>query len=104
MACVRKRLVVDRSKRYDVVYRDLDGRQRWKTHRRKIDADGVCEHSGGRQAPRLVHRPQCGEGDRQGLRGDLAGAQTFDPSTREAVEGRFRRHVHPQLGGRRFAR
>lgn len=44
----------------------------------------------------------CGEGDRQGLRRDLAGAQTFDPSTREAVEGRFRRHVYPQLGGRQL--
>jgi len=42
MACVRKRLVVDRSKRYDVVYRDLDGRQRWKTHRRKVDADAFA--------------------------------------------------------------
>jgi hypothetical protein len=42
------------------------------------------------------------EGDRQGLRRDLAGAQNFDPSTREAVEGRFRRHVYSQLGGRQF--
>jgi hypothetical protein len=33
---------------------------------------------------------------------DLAGAQNFDPSTREAVEGRFRRHVYSQLGGRQF--
>jgi hypothetical protein len=29
-------------KRYDVVYRDLDGRQRWMTHRRKIDADAFA--------------------------------------------------------------
>jgi hypothetical protein len=29
-------------------------------------------------------------------------AQRFDTSTREAVEGRFRRHVYSQLGGRQF--
>ncbi len=42
MASVRKRLIADGSKRYDVVYRDLDGRQRWKTHRRKVDADAFA--------------------------------------------------------------
>ena len=39
MASVRKRLTADGSKRYDVVYRNLDRRQRWKTYRRKVDAD-----------------------------------------------------------------
>jgi hypothetical protein len=29
-------------------------------------------------------------------------AQRFDTSTREAVEGRFRRHMYPQLGGRQL--
>jgi len=42
MASVRKRLIADGSRRYDVVYRDLDGRQRWKTHRRKVDADAFA--------------------------------------------------------------
>ena len=42
MASVRKRLIADGSKRYDVVYRDLDRRQRWKTYRRKVDADAFA--------------------------------------------------------------
>jgi hypothetical protein len=42
MASGRKRLIADGSKRYDVVYRDLDGRQRWKTYRRKVDADAFA--------------------------------------------------------------
>ena len=42
MASVRKRLIPDGSKRYDVVYRDLDGRQRWKTYRRKVDTEAFA--------------------------------------------------------------
>ena len=42
MASERKRLIADGSKRYDVVYRDLDGRQRWKTYRRKVDTEAFA--------------------------------------------------------------
>ena len=55
MASVRKRQTADGSRCYDVVYRDLDRRQRWKTHRGR----STPTHSRTRwrrQAPRLVHR------------------------------------------------
>jgi hypothetical protein len=42
MASGRKRLTAAGSKRYDVVYCDLDGRQRWKTYRRKVDAEAFA--------------------------------------------------------------
>jgi hypothetical protein len=42
MASLRKRLTADGSKRYDVAYRNPDRRQRWKTYRRKVDADAFA--------------------------------------------------------------
>jgi hypothetical protein len=70
MASVRTPLIADGSKQNDVVYRDLNGRQRWMTHRRKIDADAFANTVEAASSAAHTSTPMR-EGDRQGQRRNL---------------------------------
>ena len=85
-------------RRWQVRYEDPDGRERTKTFRRKPDAQRFLDET---TADLMTGRYVSPEAGRVRLREHAErwlAAQTFDPSTREAVEGRLRTHVYPHLG------
>ena len=87
-----------RGVRYDVRYRDPDGHQRRKSFMRKSDADGFASVV---EADKLRGRfidPDAGRVSFKSYAEKWLAAQTFDFSTREAVELRLRLHVYPVLG------
>jgi hypothetical protein len=91
MASGRKRLIADGSKRYDVVYRDLDRRQRWKNAPRKVDAEAFANMVEADKVRGSYIDPDAGKVTVKAYGETWLTALTLDPSTREAVEGRFRR-------------
>ena len=88
MASVRKRLTADGSRCYDVVYRDLDRRQCWKTHR------GRSTPTRSRPRWRPTTSSTAGTstgGDRPGPTGKLADGADARPEHQGSRHGRFRR-------------
>jgi integrase len=102
MASVRRRELADGSPRYDVVYRDPDGKQRRKTYRVKRNAVAFANTV---EAAKLRGRwidPAAGKVTFEDYATDWLEVQTFDPSTRLAVENRLGVHVFPVLGRRQL--
>jgi integrase len=98
MASVRRRELADGSPRYDVVYRDPDGKQRRKTYRVKRNAMAFASTV---EADKLRGRwidPAAGRVTFEEYATEWMAMQTFDPSTRLAVENRLGVHVIPVLG------
>ena len=97
MASVERRQSA-RGVRYDVRYRDPDGHQHRKSFVRKSDADGFASVV---EADKLRGRfidPDAGRVTFKSYAQQWLSAQTFDFSTREAVELRLRLHAYPVLG------
>ena len=98
MASIKKRLVADGSRRYDVIYRDPNGRQRKKTYRLKSDADAFSATVEADKLRGAFIDPKAGRVTVEDYAASWLAAQTFDPSTHEAVAQRFGKHVYPVLG------
>jgi integrase len=99
MASVHKRML-GREARYDVSYREPDGRQRRKTFRRRADADRFKS-----AVEADVHRgtyldPDAGRITFRKFADEWLRSQTFEATTREQVTLRLRLHVYPVLGSK----
>ena len=94
MASIRKR--PDRPNRpWQARYRDLAGKEHARHFERKVDARRWLDEVTA-DLVRGVHvDPRAGQRTFGSFAGEWARAQTFDPSTREAVESRLRRHILP---------
>ncbi len=98
MASVEKRRSA-RGVRYDVRYRDPDGQQRRKTFARKSAADQFAATLEADKLRGTYIDPDAGRVTFRAYSERWLAAQTFDYSTREAVELRLRLHALPVLGG-----
>lgn len=97
MASVERRQSA-RGVRYDVRYRDPDGAQRRKSFIRKSDADRFASVVEADKLRGNFIDPDAGRVSFKSYAEKWLAAQTFDYSTREAVELRLRLHVYPVLG------
>src|SRR3954453_254133 len=86
--------------RYDVRYRDPDGKQRMKTFAKKADADRFASTVEADKLRGTYIDPDAGKVLFKKHATDWLAAQTFDESTRQAVELRLRLHAYPALGAR----
>ena len=102
MASVRRRTLADGSFRYDVTYRDPDGRQRMKTYRLKRSAVAFGNSMETDKQRGQWIDPDAGKVTFEDYARDWMEMQTFDPSTRLAVEQRLEVHVFPVLGGKQL--
>lgn len=99
MASVEKR-TSGSSIRYDVRYRDPEGAQRKRTFARKVDADRFANSVETDKLRGQYVDPAAGKVTFKRYATDWLAAQTFDESTRQAVELRLRLHAYPVLGGK----
>ena len=97
MASVERRQSA-RGVRYDVRYRDPDGAQRRKSFMRKSDADRFASVVEADKLRGNFIDPDAGRVSFKSYAEKWLATQTFDYSTREAVELRLRLHVYPVLG------
>lgn len=83
-------------RRYDVNYREPDGRRRRKTFTRKKPAEDFSKTV---EADKLrgtyIDRDSGRVTFREYVEQTWLPAQTFEATTREGVEQRLRRHIHP---------
>ncbi|MGH7676759.1 MAG: hypothetical protein ACREMV_15955, partial [Gemmatimonadales bacterium] len=77
---------------------------RWKTHRRKVDADAFANTVEADKLHGSYIDPDAGKVTVKAYGETCLTAQTLDTSTREAVEGRFRRHATPDSAAGSSAR
>ena len=89
--------------RYDVRYRDPAGVQRHQSFAKKADADRFRSTVEADKLRGVYVDPTAGRQTVQEYGEKWLAAQTFDPSTREAVELRLRLHVYPHLGSTALA-
>ena len=97
MASIRKR--PNRPSPWEAVYVDPDGRQRTRSFTRKVDAQRWLTTI---EADMLRGRyidPDAGQVTLEVFARAWLERQTFDVTTRAAVESRLRTHVYPELGG-----
>lgn len=87
-----------KEKRWQARYRDPDGRQVSKSFRRKIDADRWLKQVESDMTTGRYMDPKAGRVTLESFAKDWLKSQTYDDSTREAVESRFRVHILPHLG------
>lgn len=99
MASTSKR-IVDGKPRYDVSYREPDGRQRRKTFLKKADADRFEAAVETDKSRGLYLDPDAGRITFKKYAEQWLAHQTFEATTREATELRLRLHVFPVLGSR----
>lgn len=88
-----------RGKRWRVRYNDDTGRAREMLFERKADADNYDASVRSDVARGQYIDPRAGRLTLKAYGLTWLAGQTFDPSTREAVELRLRVHVYPVLGG-----
>lgn len=93
-----------RGKRYAVRYRDDAGKQRSRSFDRKGDAGRFDAGIRTDLARGVYVDPAAGKVTVRRVGADWLSAQTFDPSTREAVERRLRLHVYAHIGDRELRR
>ncbi len=101
MASVSKRK--DGRPGYQVRYRDPAGMQRARQFVRKAAADQFAASVETDKVRGSYIDPKAGRMTLQDYGAAWLSAQTFDPSTREAVELRLRLHVYPTLGATALA-
>lgn len=102
MASISKRMV-GKAPRYDVNYREPDGRRRRKTFTKKSDAERFAATVEADKLRGTYIDRDAGRITFKTYAEDWLAAQTFEPTTREAVELRLRVHVYPVLGGKTLA-
>jgi integrase len=98
--------VQDRGKgerrRWQARYRDPDGRERTRTFERKLDAQRWLDEVTTDLVTGRYVSPDAGRVTFETFAGEWLAAQTFDPSTREAVDVRLRVHLLPTFGRMRL--
>lgn len=99
MASISKREVAKKP-RYDVNYREPDGRKRRRTFQRMADAERFAASVETDKARGLYLDPSAGRIAFKTYATEWLASQTFEQSTREAVELRLRLHVYPVLGSK----
>jgi integrase len=99
VASISKRTVGGKP-RYDVNYREPDGRARRKTFLKKSDADTFASTVEADKARGTFIDPNAGRITFRKYAEDWLAAQTTEPTTRERIEGRLRVHVYPVLGSK----
>jgi integrase len=87
-------------KTYRVRWRGPDGRERSKTFTRKVEADRFCAVIAADLVKGQYVDPDAGKVPFKAYAGGWLKAQTFEETTREAVELRLRLHAYPVLGER----
>jgi len=102
VASIRRRTLADGSFRYDVIYRDPDGRQRMKAFRLKRSALAFGNSMETDKQRGQWIDPDAGKVTFEDYARDWMEMQTFDPSTRLSVEQRLEVHVFPVLGGKQL--
>src|SRR5688500_8365097 len=98
MASISKRAVADGSVRYDVEFRDPDGRQRSKTFRRSKDASAFANTVETDKLRGNWIDPSAGKVTFRDYADQWLELQTVDLASRIQMESRLRVHVHPVLG------
>lgn len=99
MASISKRMV-GREPRYDVNYREPDGRKRRKTFTKKVDAEAFAKAVETDKIRGAYIDPDAGRITFKKYAEEWLTNQTFEPTTREQVELRLRLHVYPVLGSK----
>lgn len=102
MASISKREVGGKP-RYDVNYREPDGRRRRKTFLKRADAEGFAAGVETDKRRGAYLDPDAGRITFKGYAEDWLTNQTTEPTTRERIEGRLRVHVYPVLGSKMLA-
>ena len=102
MASISRR-EVDGTARYDVNYREPDGRRRRKTFLRKADADAFANSVETDKRRGTYIDPDAGRITFRKYAEDWLSSQTCGPTTRLRNEQRLRTHVYPVLGGKMLA-
>ncbi|MEJ7743878.1 MAG: hypothetical protein WKF73_15850 [Nocardioidaceae bacterium] len=101
MASISKREVGGKP-RYDVNYREPDGRRRRKTFLKKSDAERFTATVEADKARGSYLDPDAGKVTLKRYADQWLAAQTFDVTSRESVEMHLRLHVYPVLGGKQI--
>jgi len=96
MATIQKR--EGRAKPYRVRFRDLDGVQRSKSFAKKKEAEAFANTVEADKLRGTYIDPRAGTRPFGDFAGEWLAAQTFDPSTRQAVGIRLRVHILPTFG------
>ena len=99
MASITRREVGGKP-RYDVNFREPDGRQRRKTFTRKIDAEAFMTTVEADKLRGTYIDRDAGRITFRSYAESWLAAQTFEATTREAVEQRLRKHIYPMLGSK----
>lgn len=99
MASIHKRTVGGKP-RYDVSYREPDGRQRRKTFMKKSDAERFKSTVEADVVRGQYLDPDAGRITFKKYAEEWLSNQTIEPTTRERIEGRLRVHVYPVLGSK----
>ncbi len=101
MASISKREVSGKP-RYDVNYREPDGRKRRKTFLKKSDAERFANTVEADKARGSYLDPDAGKVTFKRYADQWLAAQTFDVTSREGVEMHLRLHVYPVLGSKQI--
>ena len=97
MASISRREVRGKP-RYDVNYREPDGRRRRKTFAKKVDADNFFAIVEADKLRGAYIDPDAGRISFRTFAESWMASQTFEATTREAMEQRLRKHIYPVLG------
>lgn len=89
--------------RYDVNYREPDGRRRRKTFNRKADAEAFRVTVEADKLRGTYIDRDAGRVTFKAYAEEWLANQSTEPTTRERVEGRLRVHVYPVLGSKTLA-
>jgi len=101
MASISKREVSGKP-RYDVNYREPDGTRRRKTFHKRADAERFSTRVEHEKNTGAYIDPDAGKVTFKSYGEQWLKAQTFDVTSREAVEMHLRLHVYPTLGGKQL--
>ena len=99
MASIEKRDVKSGA-RYDVRYRDPDHRLQKKTFAKLTDARRFASTIEADKARGTFIDPKAGKVTFKAYAKEWLAVQTFEESTRDAVDLRLRKHIFPALGNR----
>lgn len=96
MASIRKR--PDRPKPWEALWREPDGRQRSRSFARKVEAQQFLTTIEADKLRGAYVDPNAGRVTFRAFAESWLAAQTSNPSTREAMESRFKNHLMPTFG------
>lgn len=102
MASIHKRTVGGKP-RYDVSYREPDGRQRMKTFTKRVDADNFAATVEADKLRGVYYDPSLGKITFKAYAEEWFKGQSFEPTTREITESRLRLHIYPHIGRKTLA-